>query len=529
MFCKIIFFIIFLIESVCLSAQNYTFWVAFADKNNSPYSVANPQEFLSERALQRREKQGISIDEIDLPVNPDYVKKLSDFGVQIVGTSRWLNGTTVAMDDTLAVAQIRNLTFVKMVQRTKSPTTNINRVVRQKMNVSESSLATDSAFRQKAVHRLNELHALGFCGDGVHVAVIDAGFLNVNTLEAFDSMRLQGRLLGTRDFVNPSADIFRQHTHCLAVLSSMAANQPNVMIVAAPLASYWLLRTEDAATESLLEVDNWVRAIEFADSVGVDVVNSSLGYSSFDDEQTNFTYADLDGRTTRISLAATMAARKGMLVVSSAGNDGANAWHYVSPPSDADSIITVGGVDLAQQQHCSFSSYGPTADGRVKPTLCSVGYDAFVMNGAGDIYGGTGTSFASPILAGAVACLWQALPYLTNMQLIDLLTKNASQSHAPDNALGFGIPDVWQAYCQATELKNIEFSEQKILPNPFSNYLNFELKTETQVMIFDTFGREIFNETLQTKLIDTSAWAQGVYVVWMRNEKGVFVEKLVKK
>ncbi len=528
MFRKIIFSVILVAESFCLSAQNYTFWVAFSDKNNSPYSLDYPQAFLSERALQRRAKQGIAVDESDLPVNPEYVAALSDCGVQVVGTSRWLNGATVAMDDTLAVAQIRNLPFVKMVQRTKSSST-ANRVARQKMNVLESSLSPDSAFRQKEVHRLNDLHALGFRGEGMQVAVIDAGFLNVDILEAFDSLRLQGRLLGTRDFVNPSADIFRQHTHGLAVLSAMAANEPNVMIGTAPHASYWLLRTEDAASESLLEVDNWVRAIEFADSVGVDVVNSSLGYSSFDDEQTNFTYADLDGRTTRISLAATMAARKGMLVVSSAGNDGANAWHYVSPPADADSIITVGAIDLAQQQHCSFSSYGPTADGRVKPTLCSVGYDAFVMNGSGGVYGGTGTSFASPILAGAVTCLWQALPHLTNMQLIDLLTKNTSQSHAPDNALGYGIPDVWQAYCQATKLEDAKDFGQRIFPNPFCEYLNLELKHEAQVVIFDTFGRAVFNETLQSKVVDTSAWAQGVYVVLLRSAKGVFVEKLIKK
>ena len=345
MFRKAILLVLFLNLFSCLFAQNYTFWVAFTDKKNSPYSVDYPLEFLSERSLQRRIRQGFELDESDLPVNPNYIDSLKMLGATIVGASRWLNGVTISLDDTIdVVPKIRELSCVASLQLTKKYSS--SRVSRNKMPMSRhSEEIVDSAFRQNSFHELDALHKLGYKGDGIHVAILDAGFANVDRLSAFDSLRVFNRLLGVRDFVDASSDVYRQHAHGLAVLSTMAANVPNVMVGAAPQASYWLLRTEDDATESLLELDNWVRAIEFADSVGVDVVNSSLGYSTFDDSNMNFSYEDMNGRTSRISVAATMAARKGMLVVNSAGNDGSNSWHYISAPADADSIVTVGGVD----------------------------------------------------------------------------------------------------------------------------------------------------------------------------------------
>lgn len=531
MFRKVVLLTLFLHVFSCLSAQKFTFWVAFADKKNSPYSLDNPLCFLSERALQRRERQGLSLDESDLPVTPAYVDSLTEAGTTLLGTSRWLNGATVQMNDTVGVLKkIRRMSFVSSVQLTKTEKISTISVPTKKKLLQSRSEMVDSAFRQNAMHELNRLHDLGFKGDGIHVAVLDAGFANVDRLEAFDSLRMNNRLLGVRDFVDASADVYRQHAHGLAVLSTMAANIPNVMVGAVPRASYWLLRTEDDATESLSETDNWVRAIEFADSVGVDVVNSSLSYSSFDDTLTNFSYNDMNGRTARISLAATMAARKGMLVVNSAGNDGNKSWHYVAAPADADSIVTVGGVYYSGA-HCAFSSYGPTSDNRIKPTLCAVAYDVYVMGTAGDIYGSVGTSFASPIVAGAAACLWQALPQLTNMQLIDLLKSNASQSAAPDNVLGYGIPNVYQAYCNVIlNTKEIDRTRFFVFPNPFTEVLKGYFPEQSEISIFDLKGRCLFASMAEGNFVlNTKAWQQGVYLLRVKNKNGVIVEKIVKR
>lgn len=530
MFRKSILLVLFLNIFSCLSAQNYTFWVAFTNKKNSPYSVDYPLEFLTERSLQRRIRQGFELDESDLPVNPNYIDSLKMLGATIVGASRWLNGVTISLDDTIdVVPKIRELSCVASLQLTKKYSS--SRVSRNKMPMSRhSEEIVDSAFRQNSFHGLDALHKLGYKGDGIHVAILDAGFANVDRLSAFDSLRVFNRLLGVRDFVDASSDVYRQHAHGLAVLSTMAVNVPNVMVGAAPQASYWLLRTEDDATESLLELDNWVRAIEFADSVGVDVVNSSLGYSTFDDLNMNFSYEDMNGRTARISIAATMAARKGMLVVNSAGNDGSNSWHYISAPADADSIVTVGGVGYSGM-HCSFSSYGPTSDNRIKPTVCSIAYDAYVMGTAGNIYGSVGTSFASPIIAGAVACLWQALPNLTNMQIIDLLKVNSSQFENPDNKLGYGIPDFYKTYNSViSKIEDIENVKILVSPNPFSAMLRFFLPKKAVVSIYDLMGNCVFlSDMVEDVQIDTSDWRNGVYLLCIKSKTECFVKKIIKK
>lgn len=527
---KFAFLILFVNVFLCLPAQNYTFWVAFSDKENSPYSLDNPLEYLTERALQRRLKQGLSVDETDLPVNPFYVDSLKTLGVTIVGTSRWLNGVTLMLNDTVEnLYKIRKLPFVSEVQLTKrSDASYVS--PRKKMRTDGRSLPNDSAYRQNSIHGLNFLHELGFKGAGIHIAVLDAGFANVDRLAVFDSLYAEDRLLGVRDFVDSSADVYRQHAHGLAVLSTMAANIPNVMVGSAPQASYWLLRTEDAATESLLELDNWVRAIEFADSMGVDIVNSSLGYSTFDDSNMNFLYSDMNGRTARVSIAATMAARKGMLVVNSAGNDGNNSWHYISAPADADSIITVGGVGYSGS-HCSFSSYGPTSDNRIKPTVCSVAYDAYVVEPSGEIYGGTGTSFASPIVAGAVACLWQALPELTNMQIIELLKSNSSLSGVPNNTLGYGIPNVYQIYNNSIlKIDEIRKDNLMVYPNPFSEELKISSFGKSKCSICDLTGRCVYSSNFEGEiLLNTNRWQKGVYILMLISENGVFVEKIMKR
>lgn len=517
---------------VCATAQRYECWVGFTDKNHSHYTLQQASEILSERALQRRARQHIALDESDLPVSAAYLDSLRSAGCTIVGVSKWLNGATVSVNDTVGLFYaLRSKAYVREVELTKvigGAASTLQRKHKLAVDGIAAKALHTSDLSQYRMLGIDGLHQRGFEGTGVHVAVLDGGFLNVDNLEAFASLRSEGRLLGARDFVGASYDLFRREVHGTAVLSTMASNLPDALVGGAPKASYWLLRTEDVESETLSEIDNWVRAIEFADSVGVDVVNSSLGYSVFDDDAMNFTYAQLDGITTRISKAATMAARKGMVVVNSMGNDGSGAWHYLSAPADADSIVSVGAVtDIGVRS--AFSSFGPASDGRVKPTLCALGSDVWVLVGDGTPFQSNGTSFAAPIVASAITCLWGALPEMTNMQIIDLLVQSASQSDAPDNELGYGVPNAFSAYCGV--LQGVE--QVQGTASVAVRQLGERIKVcgAKHVRVYDVYGRLLFaSEVEGDGELSTTSWHQGVYCVVAQGLDGeVCVQKVVKQ
>lgn len=308
--------------------------------------------------------------------------------------------------------------------------------------------------QQVRIHHGDSLHLAGFRGKGMEIAVIDAGFYNADVIKYFKSTTVRG----IHDFVNPESDIYGEHNHGLKVLSCMAAHAPHVMVGTAPEAAYWLLRSEDNDTEQPVEEDYWAAAIEFADSVGADVVNTSLGYYEFDDPLCNYEYRDLDGKTSLMSASASRAADKGMLVVCSAGNSGIDRWKKITPPADAFNVLTVGAVDQFGL-NADFSSVGNTADGRVKPDIMSIGVRSSVSGGDGNVSYANGTSFASPTFCGLVTCLWQACPWLTVRQLIDVVHRSSDRADYPDNVYGYGIPDVWKAYKLAQELKPADYGK----------------------------------------------------------------------
>lgn len=425
----------------------YNCWIQFANKKGTSGSLSNPSAYLSSKAIVRRTRQHLAVDSTDLPVSHVYVQSVLQKGAVLKSSSRWLNGITVILPDTSLLSAFRALPFVKKVELTLT-TVGYTSPPPSKMPEMPSMIndVYGTANQQIDMHNGRKLHADGFRGKGMVVGVLDAGFYKTDQISVFDSLRLQGRLLGIKDFADPSVPFFANTAfHGTNVLSTMAANQPDLMIGTAPDASYWLIRTEYAPSEYLVETDNWVAGLEFADSVGVDVVNSSLGYTQFDNSGMDYTYQSLNGKTSRASIAATMAARKGMIVVNSAGNEGNKLWHYISAPADADSILAVGAVDF-NGTHASFSGYGSTADGRIKPDVCAVGYQAVIATSANTIATNNGTSFASPIMAGLVACVWQALPTYNNMQIINFFKQYSSMYAAPDNILGYGIPDVYAIY-----------------------------------------------------------------------------------
>lgn len=416
--------------------------ISLKDKAATDYSLQKPEMYLSKKSIERRKRQGLEIDSTDLPVCKKYVDAIRKKGVHVLVTGKWDNFVTVSCNDSMLIAEIAGLPFVRSTERVWR---GVAKRASERDSLINKPLRTDSlygpAITQIKMSHADRLHEAGFKGQGMTIAVIDAGFHNVDKIEAMKNINI----LGTRDFVNPEADIYAESSHGMSVLSCMAMNQPNVMIGTAPEASYWLLRSEDEYSENLVEQDYWAAAIEFADSVGVDLVNTSLGYYSFDDPAKNYRYRDLNGHYALMSREAAKAADKGIVVVCSAGNSGAGSWKKITPPGDAENVITVGAVNKYGVL-APFSSVGNTADGRVKPDVVAVGLGSDVMGTDGNLRHANGTSFSSPIMCGMVACLWQACSELTAKEIIELVRRSGDRAVFPDNIYGYGIPDLWKAY-----------------------------------------------------------------------------------
>lgn len=429
----------------------YKYRVSLKDKVGTTYSIDKPEEFLSERAIERRNRQQLPIDETDLPVSGKYVDELKATGARLVTTSKWNNTVVLEVSDTLLMDEISKKSFVTGVKKVwvspdSIPPRNMKRKKEVKNKVEKTDCHYGNALLQIEIHGGDSLHSAGFAGKGMHVAVIDAGFYNADEIKFFRKMDL----LGTRDFVNPNSDIYAENAHGLMVLSCMAANLPKVFVGTAPEASYWLLRSEDNDSEQPIEEDYWAAAIEFADSVGVDVVNTSLGYYEFDEGFPAYRYRDLDGHYSLMSHSASLAADKGIVVVCSAGNSGDDPWKKVTPPGDSENVLTVGAINK-NLVNARFSSIGNSADGRIKPDVMAVGVNSVVTGTDGSVSKGNGTSFASPIMCGIVACFWQACPWLTAKEVIEAVRQVGDRVDYPDNIYGYGVPNLWKAYQKELE------------------------------------------------------------------------------
>ena len=429
----------------------YKYRVSLKDKVGTTYSIDKPEEFLSERAIERRNRQQLPVDETDLPVSQVYIDELKATGAKLVTSSKWNNTVVLEVSDTLLMDEISKKSFVTGVKKVwvspdSIPLRNMKRKKEVKNKVEKTDCHYGNALRQIEIHGGDSLHTAGFAGKGMHVAVIDAGFYNADEIKFFRKMDL----LGTRDFVNPNSDIYAENAHGLMVLSCMAANLPKVFVGTAPEASYWLLRSEDNDSEQPIEEDYWAAAIEFADSVGVDVVNTSLGYYEFDEGFPAYRYRDLDGHYSLMSDSASLTADKGVVVVCSAGNSGDDPWKKVTPPGDSENVLTVGAINK-NLVNARFSSIGNSADGRIKPDVMAVGVNSVVTGTDGSVSKGNGTSFASPIMCGIVTCFWQACPWLTAKEVIEAVRQVGDRVDYPDNIYGYGVPNLWKAYQKELE------------------------------------------------------------------------------
>jgi len=495
--------------------------IEFTDKNDSPYSIQNPEEYLSQRALDRRERYGIAIDEYDLPVNPQYIQAVADIGVDILNPTKWLNAVVIYTTDPSKLDEIGALPFVKGVSENivgpgnktlpeESDLISLNKpfgmnevmgglAQNYKSGTSTRSLNYGQGYNQINMIGGIELHDQGYQGQGMVIAVLDGGFSSTNDMAAFDSLYMNDRILGVWDFVGRTANVYQGSTHGTAVLSTMGCNLPGQLIGTAPQASYYLLRTEDTGSEYIIEEYNWASGAEYADSVGADVINSSLSYKTFDDPAQDHTYGDMDGHTAPSTIAADRAMSRGMIVVNSAGNSGGDpVWPYIGAPADGDSVFTIGAVDPGGE-YVYFSSIGPTADGRLKPNFVAQGSQTVVASTNGGVATSSGTSFSSPISAGMSACLWQFDPSMTNMDVLNAIQMSGSQANNPDELMGYGIPNFGMASLILKGFNTDIISETgdiDVFPNPFVDELKIAYNSpDTQsvsIQLYDITGKLLY-------------------------------------
>jgi serine protease AprX len=496
-----ILFFIFLSNSL-FAQTNGIFRIYFTDKNNSPYSLSSPEDFLSQKSIDRRLRYSIPYDIKDLPVNPHYIDSVKQFiNIYIHATSKWMNCIAVETDST-TLDSIMNLSVVSSADRLKSHEISS---ASEKLTVnnlrrfnSSSQNYYGAAYDQIHIHNGELLHNLNYRGAGMTIAVLDAGFPSVNTETAFQHLFSESRVAGTYNFVSDIPDVYTNtHVHGSLVLSCMASKIDYVHVGTSPEATYYFLLTENADSETPLEEDNWVEAAEFADSAGVDLINSSLGYTTYDDASLNYSYAAMNGNTTYVARGADIASSKGILVVASAGNNGTDSWFYIGSPGDADSVLTAGAVGT-DRMYAGFSSKGPSSDGDIKPNIAAVGYaTALIWPGNPNVSFGSGTSFSSPISCGMAACLWQAHPEKNNMEIIAAIQQSASQYSLPDSLMGYGIPDYYLAHqILSGQASQPEFLYGTVFPNPFSDELYLDLfsasEGSAEVEIYSATGQFIY-------------------------------------
>jgi len=520
------------------------YWIQFTDKANSPYSISSPSLFLSQRAIDRRVIQGIQINTLDIPVNQTYVDSMINSGFDVFDESKWFNGVLATVTDSTILQILSGISFVQSYKYVRPLIAKKNKSKKEDLGTLSDYYNYGMGTDQILMLNGNYLHNQGYRGDGMLIALLDVGWIGTNSSPIFDSIFNNNRIISTRDFVTGKNDntVYESGSHGTSVLSTIGVIANGSLVGTAPHASFTLLKSEDADGEYIFEEYTWVCAAEYADSLGADIISSSLGYTTFDDTTQNHTWNDIDGETSVASISATIAARKGILVCISAGNSGSQPWHKIGIPADADSILAVGAVDTLQQP-ASFTSVGPSADGRVKPDVAAMGKGTAVVDVGGNVVNGNGTSFSCPIIAGMSACLWQAFPNATNMQIREAIIKSASQYYNPDTLLGYGIPNFYTSFLILNGIAVHNMNKEQIInvyPSPFSSQLNVEFISEKSnnisIEIIDILGKTVYktnkniipNDYNIIKINNINDLNSGIYFVKIQTQSGSYKKLVVK-
>lgn len=541
--------------------QSSKYIIVFKDKQHNPYSLDRPGQYLSAKAMERRRRQQIVIDSTDLPVTPAYVDSIRNAGeVAIINTSKWLNQVLIQTNDAAALERINQFSFVrfsaKVSPRISSGRGSDNRKYAlsvmplkriQQVQDENDELNYGNMSAQVKIHEGDFLHNMGFQGEGMTIAMLDAGYYHYDTNPVFDSIRLNNQILGTWDFVDNKADVSEEHYHGMVCLSTIAANRPGLLVGTAPKANFYLFRTEDVNSEYPTEEQNWVVAAEKADSLGVDLITSSLGYNTFSNPAYDYTYEEMDGQTAIITRGAEMAARKGIFVTNSAGNSGQDSWRHIVAPADGEHVLAIGAVNY-DKEAAPFSSYGPSADGRTKPNVASVGWGTVIADTHGNPSTTNGTSLANPNLAGLIACLWQAFPEFTNAAIFDAVQRSADKFNTPDDRVGFGIPNMRVAYEILDRLRQRKDVERvlnndwlKVFPVPFYQSFNIVLNpsqpSKVTLSLYNILGQKVYNRSVtiasatpvKMSVSDLAYLSPGIYWLTYSDGKKSRVLRLVKQ
>ena len=536
-----IYLFLFLVSSFVGFSQEDA-WVYFKDKPGAQTYLDNPLTMLSQRALDRRSNQGIALDSKDVPIHQPYIDQVAaSTGITVKAKSKWFNclhvrGTQVDITALTSLYFVEKVEFANRsisVNKISAPKQGKTKPVNKTVEVTTNFNYGNSA---NQIQMLNGhlLHQSNYTGSGKIIAVMDGGFPGVDTAAPFARLRTNNQILGGYDFVNRSTNFYTGISHGTSVLSLMGGYVDNVLVGTAPDASYYLFITEDGPNESPLELSNWVEAAEEADYLGVDIINTSLGYTTFDNPNYNFTYNDMNGVTAFISKGVDMAFSRGMICVVSAGNEGNDDWHYISAPADAVNALTIGAVK-ADETYAVFSSQGPTFDGRVKPDVTAQGQNPYVSDATGNITNtGSGTSYSGPIVAGMVACLWQALPTKTNQQIKQLITQSADRYASPTVQYGYGIPDFNLAVANGLSVASFSNKDFVVFPNPATNSISVVLSegfNSANIVLYTVLGQKVLEEKITTQSSDISIKSldKGTYLYKIDSNGFSKSGKIVKK
>jgi serine protease AprX len=540
---NIIFFCFLnLLSTSFVNSQN-RYFVYLKDKSNSTFSISAPEKFLSKRSIDRRKNQNIAINSLDIPVNLNYINQLKTAGAKIIGTSKWLNAVLIETNPEI-LAKISKLDFVKNIDGNQD-IRGAKVATISKMTGTIDKFGSYEEFNYgnslNQIQQLGveEMHKKGFTGKGVLVAVFDAGFDKAQTMDAFKHLFSAKKIVKTYDFVSNDTTVFESHWHGTAAMSCIGAKLNAQLVGTAPDADFALYKTEDVGSETRIEEVYWLFAAENADSLGVDVINSSLGYYSFDNPSTDYKFEDLNGDKTISARAADYAVARGIIVVNSAGNEGNNSWNHIVTPADADSVISVGAVD-AIGNTVGFSSPGPNAKNTLKPEVSARGSQTTVAISNPNASSSSGTSFSSPLIAGMVASLKQQFPQYSAMKIRELLIKSASKYETPDNKIGYGIPSYKRFVELAQNLLAIEnYSEETVIfPNPINNEQaikkikinGIEISDNQQIEVFDLNGRRIFENTITMDEFRTnlSKFGSGTYSIKVQVADKMHTKRFIK-